>query len=86
VHHAFTVLRVVFHVLTTHVFQAIQNIKSSGGSIEHLGKTFFLDAMGGGAVTGHLAKENKEWSGPSRQKSESYIVLRLLHPLFGFLT
>jgi hypothetical protein len=44
----------------THIFQVIRNTKSGSGSIEHLGKTFFLDAMGGDPVTGHLAKENKE--------------------------
>jgi hypothetical protein len=60
VHRDFTVLRAVFHVFMTHIFQVIRNTKSGSGSIEHLGKTFFLDAMGGDPVTGHLAKENKE--------------------------
>jgi hypothetical protein len=35
---------------------------------------------------GHLAKENKEWSGSSKKKSESYAVLHFLRLLFGFLT
>jgi hypothetical protein len=86
VHRDFTILCAIFHVLTTHVFWVIRNTKSGGGSIEHLRKTFFLDATGGDPVTGHLAKENKEWSGSSWQKSEPYAILRLLQLLLGFLT
>jgi hypothetical protein len=37
----------------THVFRAVWYTKSGGGSIEHVGKTFFLDAVGGDLVTGH---------------------------------
>jgi hypothetical protein len=86
VHCDFTVLCAIFYVLMTHVFRAIQNTKSGSYSIYHIGKTFFLNAVGGDPVTGHLAKENKEWSGSSRQKLKSYAVLRLLRLLLGFLT
>jgi hypothetical protein len=78
VHRDFIVLHVVFHKLTTHVFRVIQNTYSGSGSIEHLGKSFFLGATGGDLVAGHLAMENKEWLGFSRQKSDSYAVLWFL--------
>jgi hypothetical protein len=44
----------------TYVFQTVRNTKSGGGSIGHPRETFFLDAVGGDPVIGHLAKENKE--------------------------
>jgi hypothetical protein len=77
VHRDFTVLCAIFHKLMTHVFRVIQNIESRGGSIEHLGETFFLDAVGGDPVIGHLTKENKEWSG---LHNENTILHNLIDP------
>jgi hypothetical protein len=59
-HYNFTVLRAFFHVLPTHILRMIWNTKSDCGGIEHLGKAFFLGAVGGGPVIHHLAKKNKE--------------------------
>jgi hypothetical protein len=71
VHRDFTVLCAIFHKLMTHIFWAIQNTKSGGGSIEHIGKTTFLDAAGGDPIIGHLTKENKEWLG-LHNETQSY--------------
>jgi hypothetical protein len=65
VHHDFTVLRVIFYILTTHIFQVIPNTKSGSGNIEHLGKTFFSSTMGGDPVIDHLTKE--KMNGPGFQ-------------------
>jgi hypothetical protein len=59
-HRDFTVLRAFLHVFSTHILVKIQNTKPDSGVIEHLGKTFFLGAVGGGTVIHHLAKKNKE--------------------------
>jgi hypothetical protein len=56
----FTVLRAFLHILPTYILWMIWNTKSDYGGIEHLGKTFFLGAVGGGPVVRHLAKKNKE--------------------------
>jgi hypothetical protein len=59
VHRDFIILRAMFHVLPTYVLRAIRNTKLDSGGIEHLGKAFFLDAVGGGPVVCHLAKKIK---------------------------
>jgi hypothetical protein len=56
----------------------IQNTKLGSDSIEHLGKTFFLNAVGGDLVIGHLTKENKEWSG---LHNENTILCNLTVPM-----
>jgi hypothetical protein len=53
-HSDFTILRAFLHILRT-----IRNTKSDCGGIEHLGKTFFLGAVGGGPVIHHLAKKRR---------------------------
>jgi hypothetical protein len=59
-HRDFIVLRAFLHVFLTHIHQTIRNTKSDSGGIEHIGKTFFLGAVGGGPIIRHLAKKNKE--------------------------
>jgi hypothetical protein len=59
-HHDFTVLHAFLHIFPTHILWMIRNTKSDSGGIEHLGKTFFLSAVGGGPAIRHLAKKNKE--------------------------
>jgi hypothetical protein len=59
-HRDFTVLCALLHILLTYILQTIQNTKSDCGGTEHLGKTFFLGAVGGGPVVHNLAKKNKE--------------------------
>jgi hypothetical protein len=55
----FTVLRAFLHILPTYILRMIRNTKSDCGSIEHLGKTFFLGAVGGGPIVRHLAKKTR---------------------------
>jgi hypothetical protein len=59
-HSDFTVLHVILHIRSTYILRTIQNTKSDCGGIEHLGKTFFLGAVGDGPIVRHLAKKNKE--------------------------
>jgi hypothetical protein len=59
-HSDFTVLHAFLHILPTYILRMIRNTKSDCGSIEHLGKAFFLGVVGGGPVIRHLAKKNKE--------------------------
>jgi hypothetical protein len=53
----FAVLCAFLHIVPTYILWTVRNTKSDYGSIEHLGKTFFLGAIGGGPVIRHLAKK-----------------------------
>jgi hypothetical protein len=59
-HRDFAVLCALLHILPTYILRTIRNTKSDCGGIEHLGKAFFLGAVGGGPVIHHLDKKNKE--------------------------
>jgi hypothetical protein len=58
-HSDFTVLRAFLHILSTYILRVIRNTKSDCSGIEHLGKTFFLGAVGGGPLVRHLAKKTR---------------------------
>jgi hypothetical protein len=58
-HSDFTVLRAFLHTLPSYILWTIQNTKSDCGGIKHLGKTFFLGAVGGGPIVRHLAKKTR---------------------------
>jgi hypothetical protein len=56
-HSDFTVLRAFLYILLAYILRMIRNTKSDCGGIEHLGKTFFLGAVGGGPIVHHLAEK-----------------------------
>jgi hypothetical protein len=58
-HRDLTVLCAFLHVFSTHILRMIQNTKLDSDGIEHLGKTFFLGAVGGGPIIHHLAKKKR---------------------------
>jgi hypothetical protein len=58
-HSDFAVLRAFLHILPTYILRTIRNTKSDCGGIEHLGKIFFLGAVGGGPIVRHLAKKTR---------------------------
>jgi hypothetical protein len=50
----FTTFGAMLRELATHVLRAFRNTKLNCDSIEHLGESIFVDAIGGDPVVGHL--------------------------------
>jgi hypothetical protein len=58
-HSDFAVICAFRHILPTYILRTIRKMKPNCSGIEHLGKTFFLGAVGGGLIVCHLAKKTR---------------------------